>query len=221
MFRAPVRIGLSLCNRNVCRSNSSRVGGKCCDSSPCRKQGLASRRCGRKGWAPRRSPIDSTSMAWSRRPVGAAGIRRRSIGSWIGMRGRPRCASTAGPAGEGTRHDRDSGMVHRRGAGRDRGRGIAATDRALMPRAGSPTVRGYGADWQRIRAVVLARDEHRCHWCGRDANTVDHLKPLAMGGERLDPANLVAACRRCNSRRGAVVSNRRRSSLAPGSGWLA
>ena len=85
----------------------------------------------------------------------------------------------------------------------------------------SPTRRGYGADWQRIRLVVLERDGNRCHWCGRSATTVDHVRPLCAGGARLDPANLVAACVGCNSRRGANLSRtRQRGRLAPGSGYL-
>jgi 5-methylcytosine-specific restriction endonuclease McrA len=85
----------------------------------------------------------------------------------------------------------------------------------------SPTRRGYGADWQRLRLVVLERDDHRCHWCGRPATTVDHVHPLAAGGARLDPTNLVAACVSCNSRRGARLNRRRhRGRLAAGSGYL-
>jgi 5-methylcytosine-specific restriction endonuclease McrA len=85
----------------------------------------------------------------------------------------------------------------------------------------SPTRRGYGADWQRVRLVVLERDDHRCHWCGGPANTVDHVRPLVAGGARLDPTNLVAACVRCNSRRGARLTRRRVAArLTPGSGYL-
>jgi 5-methylcytosine-specific restriction endonuclease McrA len=101
------------------------------------------------------------------------------------------------------------------------GPAATATRHSPMPRPGSPTVRGYNAEWGRVRRVILERDGHRCHWCGKHADTVDHVRPLTIGGERLDPTNLVAACRSCNSRRGAIVSNRRRSALAPGSGWLA
>ena len=64
--------------------------------------------------------------------------------------------------------------------------------------------RGYSADWQRIRLGILARDSWICQRCGKrmahDANaTVDHVVPLSLGGARLDPTNLVACCRRCNS----------------------
>jgi 5-methylcytosine-specific restriction endonuclease McrA len=68
---------------------------------------------------------------------------------------------------------------------------------------GRTTARGYGADWQRFRVQILARDGHRCYWCGAPADTVDHVVPLVRGGARLDPANCVSACVRCNSARTA------------------
>lgn len=39
-----------------------------------------------------------------------------------------------------------------------------------------------------------------CLWCGAPADTADHLVPLAHGGTN-DPANVVPACRSCNSAR--------------------
>jgi 5-methylcytosine-specific restriction endonuclease McrA len=87
---------------------------------------------------------------------------------------------------------------------------------------GSAASRGYDGAWRKLRLVVLVRDGHCCAWCGALATTVDHVHPLAEGGARLDPANLVACCVRCNSRRGQQVTTRRRraSSLAPGSGFV-
>jgi 5-methylcytosine-specific restriction endonuclease McrA len=60
--------------------------------------------------------------------------------------------------------------------------------------------------WRATRAAVLVRDEYTCHYCqcplyGDDA-TVDHVQARASGGDDYNPANLVAACRRCNSRKG-------------------
>lgn len=40
----------------------------------------------------------------------------------------------------------------------------------------------------------------RCWMCGVDADTVDHVKPLAAGGPHI-LANLRPACRSCNSRK--------------------
>lgn len=51
------------------------------------------------------------------------------------------------------------------------------------------------------RRAVLRRDGHRCAYCGGGADTVDHVVPRSRGG-RHSWENVVAACRRCNSRKG-------------------
>jgi hypothetical protein len=55
------------------------------------------------------------------------------------------------------------------------------------------------------RRGVLVRDGHRCAYCGRHADTVDHVLPLSRGGKRTDWLNTVAACggsaRSCNARK--------------------
>lgn len=46
-----------------------------------------------------------------------------------------------------------------------------------------------------------------CFWCGVRlfrGGTVDHLKPLALGGKH-EANNLVAACPKCNKKRGATL----------------
>ena len=53
------------------------------------------------------------------------------------------------------------------------------------------------AQWKKIRERILRRDLWECYWCGADANTVDHLVPVAKGGLDVDE-NLVAACKKCN-----------------------
>jgi 5-methylcytosine-specific restriction protein A len=68
-------------------------------------------------------------------------------------------------------------------------------------RRGSRHERGYGNDWLRLSAAVLARDGYQCAYCGGLATTADHVVPRSRGGSD-DPSNLVAACRRCNSRKG-------------------
>jgi 5-methylcytosine-specific restriction endonuclease McrA len=50
------------------------------------------------------------------------------------------------------------------------------------------------------RERVLRRDNHRCHWCGGEANELDYVVPLSRGGQALD-SNGVAACRSCNASR--------------------
>lgn len=48
------------------------------------------------------------------------------------------------------------------------------------------------------RRNVVARDNHRCAYCGGKADTVDHVKPRSRGG-RHSWENVVAACKPCNS----------------------
>jgi 5-methylcytosine-specific restriction endonuclease McrA len=52
-----------------------------------------------------------------------------------------------------------------------------------------------------LRGAVLERDGWTCAYCGRETAEVDHVAPRALGGSS-SPANLVAACRRCNKDKG-------------------
>ena len=56
-----------------------------------------------------------------------------------------------------------------------------------------------GPAWS--RAGVLARDGHRCGYCGGAASTVDHITPRSRGGHNTW-LNTVAACGGCNQRKG-------------------
>ena len=76
-----------------------------------------------------------------------------------------------------------------------------------LPRVG----RVYDGDWEVVRRFVLERDGFVCQWCKGPATTGDHVEALVDGGARLDPANIVAACIPCNSRRGAEAARRRHS----------
>ena len=55
------------------------------------------------------------------------------------------------------------------------------------------------------RKNILMRDHHTCQYCGRRAGagelTLDHVLPRSRGGAG-SWENLVAACRRCNNRKG-------------------
>jgi len=59
--------------------------------------------------------------------------------------------------------------------------------------------RSRGPAWS--RAGVLARDERRCGYCGKPASTIDHVLPRSRGGGNTWE-NTVAACGRCNGRKG-------------------
>lgn len=51
------------------------------------------------------------------------------------------------------------------------------------------------------RRAIFLRDEQLCQYCGKHAENVDHVIPKVQGGKhRWD--NVVASCRRCNSRKG-------------------
>ncbi|MDH4169140.1 MAG: HNH endonuclease [Acidimicrobiia bacterium] len=64
--------------------------------------------------------------------------------------------------------------------------------------------------YQRRRALnrraVFARDDHTCQYCGRRAESIDHVVPRSRGGEHVWD-NVVAACRPCNaSKRDRMLS---------------
>ncbi len=50
------------------------------------------------------------------------------------------------------------------------------------------------------RKAVLARDGHRCAYCGDPADTIDHVLPRSRGGGHAWE-NCVACCRPCNGRK--------------------
>jgi hypothetical protein len=49
--------------------------------------------------------------------------------------------------------------------------------------------------------AVLHRDSHICQYCGKKANTVDHVLPKSRGG-LTSWKNLVSACLSCNQSKG-------------------
>ena len=63
------------------------------------------------------------------------------------------------------------------------------------------------AEWKRIRAFILLRDDKTCAYCGGDADTVDHITPHSLGGGN-EPGNLIACCRRCNSAKADRINTR-------------
>ncbi len=82
----------------------------------------------------------------------------------------------------------------------------------------------YRAQAPLTRRAVFARDDWTCQYCGAPAENLDHVIPRSKGGEH-SWENVVAACRRCNSRK----ENRRpedaglrlaRRPVAPADGFL-
>lgn len=69
------------------------------------------------------------------------------------------------------------------------------------------------AAWLAVRKRVLERDGRKCQiglpGCRGWADGVDHVTELWEDGEKYDPANLVAACRPCNSKKHVRVMARR------------
>ena len=58
----------------------------------------------------------------------------------------------------------------------------------------------YRAHTALTRRAVFARDLWECQYCGGPAENVDHVVPKSKGGPH-SWDNVVAACRRCNSRK--------------------
>jgi 5-methylcytosine-specific restriction endonuclease McrA len=59
----------------------------------------------------------------------------------------------------------------------------------------------YRREVPMTRRAVLDRDAHRCAYCGARADTIDHVRPRSRGGAHVW-TNVVAACARCNHRKG-------------------
>jgi 5-methylcytosine-specific restriction endonuclease McrA len=59
----------------------------------------------------------------------------------------------------------------------------------------------YRREVPMTRRAVLDRDGHQCAYCGVRADTIDHVRPRSRGGQHVW-TNVVAACARCNHRKG-------------------
>ena len=59
----------------------------------------------------------------------------------------------------------------------------------------------YRRDVPLTRRAVLDRDRHTCAYCTARADTIDHVRPRSRGGLHTW-TNVVAACARCNHRKG-------------------
>ena len=50
------------------------------------------------------------------------------------------------------------------------------------------------------RVGVFKRDKHKCAYCLKHANTIDHVLPQSRGGQT-SWMNIVSCCRKCNERK--------------------
>jgi 5-methylcytosine-specific restriction endonuclease McrA len=85
-------------------------------------------------------------------------------------------------------------LISRRMVNEERQRKSGATRQARLREKGG----GDPERWAAIRVPILIRDEYMCAYCGRKADTVDHVIPKSKGGTE-EKTNLVACCKRCNS----------------------
>lgn len=92
--------------------------------------------------------------------------------------------------------------------------------RAHRRASGNPIIRNCKSDKYRIvgrfkfliRAEVFRLYGSQCQYCKKEADTIDHVIPLARGGSN-DISNLVPACRSCNSSKQAKLISEWRPSF--------
>lgn len=70
---------------------------------------------------------------------------------------------------------------------------------------GTRQAQGYGADYQRARAAVIAAQPYCAGCYTTERLTADHIVPLSQGGSN-DVSNLRTYCLSCNSRRARLKS---------------
>ena len=83
--------------------------------------------------------------------------------------------------------------------------------------------RGYGAQWIKLRNVILARDKHLCQPCLAKglltaATEVDHVISKAKGGTDA-MENLRSICSPCHRRKTTIDAGRRPRRAFDVNGW--
>jgi 5-methylcytosine-specific restriction endonuclease McrA len=68
----------------------------------------------------------------------------------------------------------------------------------------------YDKQHRILRALVLAEAGYVCAYCGGKATEADHVVEVVNGGTNTKD-NYVAACKRCNARRGQRMTMARRA----------
>ncbi len=75
------------------------------------------------------------------------------------------------------------------------------------------------------RRAIFLRDDGTCQYCARPAENIDHVVPRSQGGQHTWD-NVVAACRRCNTKKGgrtpeqAGLVLRSQPKSPPRHGWV-
>ena len=78
---------------------------------------------------------------------------------------------------------------------------------------GTRKERGYGEDWMRLRAIVLAKEPLCRHHLANEgravpATVVDHILDIADRPDlRLEESNLQSLCRACHNRKTRLKQN--------------
>ena len=84
----------------------------------------------------------------------------------------------------------------------------ANTRKQYKYKDGMLIVRNRSQRGPQIRQYIYDKANGRCELCGRkllfDKMTLDHIKPLAMGG-RDEIANLQCSCKACNTAKGSLL----------------
>jgi 5-methylcytosine-specific restriction enzyme A len=76
-------------------------------------------------------------------------------------------------------------------------------ERERRRKRGTRKQRGYDEHWLKLVKVAIARQPW-CSYCGTSQDlTGDHAVPVSKGGRAWTLADVIVACRPCNSRRGA------------------
>lgn len=84
----------------------------------------------------------------------------------------------------------------------------------IPPPNGMPAITKHGYDVSKeLREYIFSRDGNQCLKCGaHEQLTIDHIKPLAKGGDN-DSDNLQTLCKRCNSSKSDTTYDYRRGNV--------
>mgnify|MGYP000170916768 CR=1 FL=1 len=98
-------------------------------------------------------------------------------------------------------------------------------ERKAWQKRGNPNrhQQGYGSSWDKLRKVILERDNHLCQMClakGRPVpgNQCDHKIPKAKGGTD-DPSNLWILCKPYHLEKTLRENGRRSKPITGVDGW--